>query len=113
MNGEGNKHVLFQDIVEHKYDSTEVKEQDIFITTRTGTKRRRETTKGIEVLVQWKDGSTTWVNLKDMKNSYPVQMDEYTVQRRIAGDPAFAWWIRNVLVKRNRIIGNMKLKYWV
>ena len=59
MNGEVNWHVLFQEIFEHRYDGTEVKEQDAFITTRTGTKRRRETTKGVEVLFQWKDGSTT------------------------------------------------------
>ena len=86
--------------------------------TRTGTKRRRETKKGVEVLVQWKDSITIWVTLKDMKNSYPVQMDEYAVHRhnpvqmenyaaycRIAGDPAFVWWTRNVLAKRNHIIG--------
>ena len=74
VNGEGKRHVLFQDIVGRRYVSTEVKEQDAFILTRTGTKRRRETMKGVEGLVQWKDGRTTWVNLKDMKNSYPVQM---------------------------------------
>ena len=51
--------------------------------------------------------------LKDMKNSYPVHMAKYAVQRRIAGDPVFVWWIRHVLAKRNRIIGNLKSKYWV
>ena len=35
---EGNWHFLFQEIVGHRYDSTELKEQDAFITTRTGTK---------------------------------------------------------------------------
>ena len=39
--GEVNRHVLFQYIVDHIYDRTEVKEQDAFITTRTKTKRRR------------------------------------------------------------------------
>ena len=33
--GEGNLHVLFHEISEHRYDGTEVKEQDAFITTRT------------------------------------------------------------------------------
>ena len=59
MNGEGNQHVLFQDIVAHKYNGMEVTEQDEFITTHTRTECRRETTKGVEVLFQWKDGSTT------------------------------------------------------
>jgi hypothetical protein len=76
-------------------------------------RRRKETTRGWEILVQWKDGSTTWIALKDMKNSYPVQLAEYATQRRIAGEPAFAWWIHHVLNNRNRIISKLKAKYWV
>ena len=83
VDGEENQHVLFQDIVDHRYDSTEVKEQYAFITTHTGMNYCRKTTKGIEFLIQWKDGSTAWVTLKDMKNSYPVQMAEYVVHHRI------------------------------
>ena len=95
------------------YDGTEVQEQDVFITKRTGTKRRRDTTKGVEVIVQWKDGITTWVTLKDIKNSYPVHMYKYPLQLHLAGNPVFSWCIRHVLTKRNRIIGNMRSKYWV
>jgi hypothetical protein len=113
VDDEGNRHVLFQEIVDHRTDGSEVKQQDAFVLTRTGTKRRKETTQGWEILVQWKDGSVTWVTLKDMKNSYPVQLAEYATQRRIAGEPAFAWWIQHVLSKRNRIIGKLKAKYWV
>ena len=68
MNGERNWHFLFQDIADHRYDVTEVRKQDELITTHTGKKCRRKTTKGVEVLVQWEYGSTTWVTLKDMKN---------------------------------------------
>ena len=113
VGGERNRHVLFQDIVNHRYDGTKLKEQDVFITTRTGTKHFRDTTKVVEVLVQQKYGITTWVSLKDVKNSYSVHMAKYVLQRRIAGDPEFAWCIRHVLEKCNRIIGNMKSKYWV
>ena len=63
--------------------------------------------------MQWKDGSTTWITLKDMKNSYPVQLAEYAMLRRIAEEPAFGWWIKHVLKKRNCIIGKLKTKYWV
>jgi hypothetical protein len=61
----------------------------------------------------WKDGSTTWVALRDMKNSYPVQLAEYATQRRIAGEPAFAWWIHHKLNEMNRTISKLKAKYWV
>ena len=74
VNVEGNWHVLLQDVVDHRYDGTDATEQDVFITTRTRTKRLRETTNEVEVLVKWNDDSTTWVALKDMKNSYPVKM---------------------------------------
>jgi hypothetical protein len=110
---EGNRHVLFQEIVDHRTDGSELKQMDAFITTKTGTKRRRETTKGWEILVQWKDQSTTWVALKDMKDSYPLQLAEYAVLNRIAGEPSFAWWVPHALKKRNRIIGKINSKYWI
>lgn len=52
-------------------------------------------------LIQWKDGISTWVSMKDVKYSYPVQFAKYAMHRRIAGEPAFAWWIRHVLNKKN------------
>jgi hypothetical protein len=113
VDDEGNRHVLFEEIIDHRTDGTEVKQQDAFLTMRNGNKRQRETTKGWEILIQWKDGSTTWVSMKDSKGSYPVQLAEYATQRQIAAEPAFAWWICNVLQKRNRIIAKLKTKYWV
>ena len=113
VDAEGNRHVLFEEIVDHRTDGKEVKQQDAFITTRTGTRRRRETTQGWEILVQWRDQSTTWVALKDMKESFPVQVAEYSVHARVSEEPAFAWWVPYVLKKRNRIIAKVKSKYWV
>ena len=65
------------------------------------------------MLVQWKDGSTTWVALKDMKEAYPVQAAEYAVENRVSLGPAFDWWDPYVLKKRNRIIAKIKCKYWL
>ena len=53
------------------------------------------------------------MTLEDMKNSYPVQITEYAVQRCIAGDPVFSWWIQHVLLKCNCIIVKLKSKYLV
>ena len=44
VNREGNWHVLFQEIIDHRYNGTKAKEQDAFITTRNRTNIRRETT---------------------------------------------------------------------
>ncbi|KAI2511667.1 Reverse transcriptase (RNA-dependent DNA polymerase) [Fragilaria crotonensis] len=113
IDDEGNRHVLFQEIIDHRTNGKQTLQQDAFITTRTGTQRRRETTIGWELLVQWKDQSTTWVSLKDMKEAYPVQSAEYATQARIAEEPAFAWWAPHTLKKRNRIIAKVKSKYWI
>ena len=80
---------LFAQIMDHRTNGKQVLQQDAFIRTCSGTRRRRETTIGWELLVRWKDGSTTWIALKDLKESYPVQLAEYAVQARIAEEPAF------------------------
>ena len=82
------------------------------MTAKNGIRQRRETTAGWEMLVQWKNGSTTWFSLKDMKKSYPVQVAEYCVHSWISAEPEFAWWVPYVLKKRNRIIAKVKSKYW-
>ena len=74
------------------------------MTTSIGTQRRVITTKDWEVNLRWKDGSTTWKKLKDIKDSYPVQLAEYAVENRVSEEPAFAWWFKFVLQKRDRII---------
>ena len=79
VDAEGNRHGLFDEIVDHRTDGTDIKQQDVFLTTRTSTHRCRETTKGWKILVRWKDQSTTCIALKDIKNSFPVQMAEYLV----------------------------------
>ena len=110
---EGNRQVLMKEIINYRTNVLEVKQQDTFITMRTGTKRIRETTKGWEILIKWKDGSTNWVALKDAKESYPVQVAEFALSNQIAEEPAFAWWVPFVMKKRNHILAKVKSKYWL
>ena len=62
--------------------------------------------------VQWKDGSGDWVAMKDMKDSYPVELEEYAITESIAHEPSFAWWFPYTIKKRNQIILKLKSKYW-
>ena len=98
---EGNWHVLLDELIDYSVNSCEVKLQDSFITTGIGTRRRSETTIGWELLAKWKDGSTDWVSLKNLKESYPEETAEYAVVAKIAMEPAFAWWVPYTLKKRN------------
>lgn len=45
-----------------------------------------------------------FVDLKDIKESHPVEMAEYAVTRKINDTPAFGWWVPYTLKKRDRII---------
>jgi hypothetical protein len=57
------------------------------------------TTKGWRLFVEWKDGTIDWLPLKDLKESYPVQVAEYAVANKITEQPAFAWWVPHILRK--------------
>ena len=47
-----------------------------------------------------------------MKQSYPVETAEYAVNNKIGEEPAFAWWVREALRRRDRVIGKAKTRYW-
>ena len=113
INEEGNQHAIFDSIIDHRTDGTEVLLKDSIIISKNGGRRKRETTKGWEILIQWKDGSTTWEKLKDIKECYPSEMADYAVDKSIHNAPAFIWWVPHVFNKRNRIVSKVKAKYWM
>jgi hypothetical protein len=63
--------------------------------------------------VAWKDGLMSWVPppLKDLKESHPVEVAEYAIVNKILEEPAFAWWVKKVLHKRDCIIRKVKSTY--
>ena len=67
IDGDRNRQLLMDDIIGHRSNEHAVKQQDAYIVTKMGTKRRKETMKGWELLIRWKDGGTDWVALKDVK----------------------------------------------
>ena len=52
VDSKGNCHVLFDAIIDHRTDGSNLKQQEAFITSKNGGKKRKPTTKGWEVLVQ-------------------------------------------------------------
>ena len=92
-----------QSIVDHRKNAHAVDREDMYV--KAGSNRQyRKTTKGWELCVEWKDGSTTWERLADLKESNPVEVAEYAVAQGIHDEPAFIWWVPFVLKKRDRII---------
>ena len=76
--------------------------------TRRGHKRLRKSTVGWKLLVKWKDETESWVHLKDMKESHPVEVAEFARARGIADEPAFCWWVPYTLRKRDVILSAVK-----
>ena len=109
VDSEGYSLTMMEGIVDYKKDpDTAVSMADRFVVTRRGQKRLRKTTVGWKLLVQWKDGSESWVPLKDMKESHPVEVAEFAKARGIDQEPAFCWWVPYTLRKRDAIIAAVK-----
>jgi hypothetical protein len=111
VDDEGNKYLLLNSIIDYRTNATAVRNDNAFIQGKNGNKHRRKTTKGWELLVEWKDGSTSWETLANLKASYPLQVIEFAVQRNIHNEPAFAWWIPSYLDQKKRIINAVKARY--
>jgi len=101
---EGHNYALMREIIDHEEDPS-VTNGDL----------ARHTTKGWRMLVAWRDGSTSYVPLREMKNSFPLETADYAVSNNIHTKPAFTWWVPRVLRKRDRLICKLKkgkTKYW-
>ena len=107
----GHELMLMYEIVDHRKNGDAVATADGMIKTNSGNMVPRKTTKGWSLLVNWKDKSSSWVALKDLKESHPVQVAEYAEGNKITDEPAFKWWVRAVLKKRDRIIMKVKSAY--
>jgi len=64
-----------------------------YVVTKSSQRRLRKSTLGWQLLVWWKDDSDQWVPLRIMKENYPRQVADYTVDNDISDQPVFAWWV--------------------
>jgi hypothetical protein len=103
----GERYLVFQEIIDHIKDDTAIQLKDKYI-HHGSNKTLRHTTKGWFLQILWKDGSTSWEPLRNLKESNPVQVAEYAVANKIEDEAAFAWWVPYTLRKRDRIISSVK-----
>ena len=109
VDSEGFTLRLMEGIIDHhKDEATAVSKADKYVVTSRGQRRLRKTTVGWKLLVKWKDGSETWVPLKDLKESNPVEVAEFAKARGIDDEPAFCWWVPYTLRKRDVILAAVK-----
>jgi hypothetical protein len=77
-------------IIDHKTDGNVVAPADMYIKYKSN-KKVRQTTKGWHLCVDWKDGTTRWERLADLKESNPVEVAEYAATKSLLNSPAFVW----------------------
>ncbi|KAL7475056.1 LOW QUALITY PROTEIN: hypothetical protein ACHAW6_000990 [Cyclotella cf. meneghiniana] len=105
---DGNQYVILDAIMEYQ------KNPDVAVTCNNqvkvvdGKKVVTRSTRNWELCCEWKDGSTSWQKLPDLKESHPVQVAEFALAAGIADKPTFNWWVIWVLKKRDWIISLVK-----
>ena len=110
--GEHTSNELFRDIIDHRTTDAILKGDDAYNILPNGTKQIKPTTQGWQFCIQWSDGATDWVEMRDVKDSYPTQLAAYASRNKLSREPAFAWRIRQIQRQQRRNISKVKSKYW-
>jgi hypothetical protein len=101
---DGSQYFLLEEIVDHQCLSVAIKLSNQRIVRTDGKTYLKHSTVDWQLCCQWKDGSTSWENLADLKKSHPIETAKYAKILGIDHDPAFNWWVPHVLKKRDCII---------
>eukprot|EP00957_Ditylum_brightwellii_P007641 577508-Ditylum_brightwellii.AAC.1 len=109
---EGHQFWFLSEITDHRKDASAIPMANGMIRSANGQMKSKITTRGWELLVQFKDERLEWVKLKDFKAANPVELAEYNDVNHLADKPAFKWWVPHAIRKRNWIINKVKSKYW-
>ena len=82
--------LLLYKIINHTWDVNSIEREYAFTKTTNGIKQRKMTIASWQLYIQWKYGSKYWVALKQINQSYPVELADYARRTNIDDGPAFA-----------------------
>jgi len=88
--------MLFKEIVDHRVADTAIK-KDGFTVGFNGNVHHKKMMRGWDICVEWQDGSTSWLPLKDVKDANLLELAQYAVATQISEEPAFKWWVQDIL----------------
>ena len=100
---EGNQYVLLVSQLYFRRSKSTLSLADQNIVGACDRQSVRNTTKVWQLYFQWKDGSTSWGSLTNLKEYHPVQTAEFSVAQGIDHETAFNYWVQNVLKKCEQI----------
>jgi hypothetical protein len=108
VDAEGIRHLLIDDIKNHYQDENAIPLADKWIRGQAN-KSCHPTTKGWKLQIRWKDGTTSWEPLQNLKGSNPIEVAEYAIHNKLEQEPAFAWWVPHTIKHRDRIISSFRI----
>ena len=112
MDDNGDKFLILQEITSHQKDDAVAMTSSVaWEISHHCNRHRKRTTAGWLLEVLWKGGTITWVPLKDLKESNPLQVAEYVVAQNLIDEPAFAWWAIPTIQSRDQMIGAIKARF--
>ena len=83
VDDDGYHNHLLKGILDHSRDKQSLEKKDKWIVTNRVRWYMQQTTGGLKFRVKWKDGTATWISLKDRKESNPIEVAEYVTARNI------------------------------
>lgn len=108
VDSEGTHFQLLKEICDHQSNGHAISRRDGCKVRSNGKVVPKKTTAGWKLQVEWKDGSMNWIDLKDLKQSFPIEVAEYAIANHIDDEPAFKWWVRDALRQRDRMIAKVE-----
>jgi hypothetical protein len=64
---------------------------DPYCIGNNGRRTMKTTTAGWNFTVEWKDGSTSWLQLKEVKESNSIEAAQYAKENCLLEEPACQW----------------------
>ncbi len=95
--------VCFKSILNHCKNNRVIDKPDQYRVSH-GTWIKKKTTSGWDLEIEWKEGSTSWLPLKELKETNSVEVAQWAVDNRIDTEPAFDWWVQDHLKHQKRPI---------
>ena len=106
VDSDGFDEVLFNEVIGHRKNADALPAEALSPDTSP-----RRTTKGWDICIEWKDGSSSWHPLCEVKNSFPIHLAEYAIKHELQDEPVFKWWIKDSLKRRKYMIKAARARY--
>ena len=112
VDSDGYQFQMVYNIQYHYSNLSAIPREQGFVNARSGNLVPNKTARGWELLVDFKDGSSNWTKMKDLKQSNTLEFSEYAVAYALTEELALKRWVTYELNKRDCIVAKVKSKYW-